>query len=203
MTKHLPKIIVVIGAFLLFGILLMKVVEVKKLKAPAPKSISLNQVPLSVKISLDDGVVYSISKNPYVTPRNPYTPFTGRLDLETNQFYVSFCVSNPISTRCNVVASSDGYYAEWQTDNTNVMIWGWVCQANYPTPQQLDSTNVYAAKLPIKTCPNTKPGSVSFRMCFKPGTKSEVETLFIGKKFLDRFAEGEYWSNEITITVVP
>ena len=182
MTKHLSKIIVVIGVLLLFGSDLMKVVEVK------------NHVPLNIEISLSDGV-YSISKN----IRKHDWDWWPR---DTNLYCIHFCISNPISTPCNVGVYNDCYWVEWRTDSTNITVWDWVCDRNFPVAWRLDSTNVYSCPLPIKVHPGTKPGNFSFRMCFKPIKQSEV---YRGeeKHPPENFAEGEYWSKEITLTVVP
>ena len=90
-------------------------------------------------------------------------------------------------------------FFSWGTDNTNVVVQGWGCHKNIADGMTLDSTNVYSRELPILVRTNTKPGQLSFRMCFAPIKREDCD-------WPDRegnCAEGKYWSDKITITVVP
>jgi len=89
----------------------------------------------------------------------------------------------------------------WGTDNTNVFVLGWGSHKNIGMSMTLDSTHFFSGELPIVVRTNTNPGPLSFRMCFVPIKKEDCDSgwaLVEGK-----WAEGKYWSNEITITVVP
>ena len=141
--------------------------------------------------------IYSLAKYPQTRPN------VGSAALGT--FKVRFRVSNPAATPCAIGVWTCGYCLQWGTDNTNVYVEVWGCDSNWPYGVFLDSTyiakDVYEGELPIMVRTNTKLGNISFRMCFIPEKKEKCNDN--PSNTLTNWAEGKYWSNPVTITVVP
>jgi len=176
-----PKLLITICVFFLLGGVIWIVAE-----------IANANVPLKVEISPVENT-YSFARH-------------GRAQesmdtYDTNAFLVRFRVSNPSSTPYRIGIWSCTYFFQWGTDNTNVYILGWGSHKNVVGGMTLDSTNVYSRELPIIVRTNTKPGQMSFRMCFTPVKREDCD--FPDREPEGNWAEGQYWSNEITITVVP
>ena len=83
-----------------------------------------------------------------------------------------------------------------------MIVWPWMLDPDIDETKIIDSTNVYSGELPLKVSTNTKPGNISFRMCFTLLKKTQLMRDGILPERTN-LAEGEYWSKEVTITVVP
>lgn len=194
MTSAFTKKNLFAGGISLLLIVLIKMGKTNTNQVSDPNPSPSNHVPLNITVSPDDGV-YSLSKNVRLHDWDWWP-------RDKHLYCVRFCVSNPVSTPCAIGVYSDCYGGEWKTDNTNVAVWDWACDANFEVMELLESTNVYSKELPIRVSKNIKPGNVSFRMCFTPFNKTKMSRygfLLSGTNL----AEGDYWSNEITIEVVP
>jgi hypothetical protein len=117
---------------------------------------------------------------------------------DTNVFLVRFRVSNPTNPPCAIAVMTCSTYGSWQTDSTNVFVKAWDCDHNFPHGILLGA---YSGEIPILVTANTKPGNITFRMCFTSVKKEEcIDNWSRAQKI---WAEGTYWSNPVTITVVP
>ena len=119
---------------------------------------------------------------------------------DTNAFSIHFRVSNPSNAPCAIAVMTCSYWQHWQTDNKTVSVNVWGCNKNGLSGVGLDSTNVYSGDVPIIVRHDTKPGQLSFRMAFTPRTNRGTDNFSMAQT---NWAKGTFWSNEITIQVVP
>jgi hypothetical protein len=179
--RTIPKNIAAICVSLILGIALLIVLQTKQ-----------QNFPLTVEVTPVEST-YSLAKywHTELTVNEP----------PSNAFMVHFRVSNPSSTPCAIAVMTCSYFQCWGTDGTNVFVPGWGCDGNFPYGIPLFSTNVYSGEVPIGVLKNTKPGQLSFRMCFKSLKKEDCDDNW--SRSQTNWADGKYWSNEIKITVVP
>ena len=119
---------------------------------------------------------------------------------DPNAFLIHFRVSNPSNVPCAIGVMTCSYWQHWQTDNEKVSVKVWGCDHNGLNGISLNSTNVYSGDVPIIVRPDSKPGQLSFRMAFTPGTNRGTDNFSIAQT---NWAEGTFWSDEIKIRVVP
>jgi hypothetical protein len=186
-NRFVSKLLITVCVFLLLGCVIWKVAE-------AADAIVQPEVEISPFES-----TYSFARHGHARE----VLFDGYRTnaFDTNAFLVRFKVSNPSSTPCIIGYETCGYCYQFGTDNTNVSVQVWGCHANVGVSMTIDSTHVYSGELPLVVRTDTKPGQLSFRMCFVPLKKEDCDSGWALVQ--GNWATGKYWSDKITITVAP
>jgi hypothetical protein len=167
---------IAVVSVILFGTVLLQAFDADKMS-----------IPLKVEI-LPVENTYSFARNGHAKQE----------EHDTNAFLVRFRVSNPSRTPCAIAVMSCSYFQSWGTDNTNVYVQVWSCDANFPHGLLLGS---YSGELPVVVKKDTRPGQLSFRMCFTSIKKEDcIDSWSLSQT---NWADEKYWSNKIKITVVP
>ena len=138
-----------------------------------------------------------------VSQTNEPSPFKITATPRTNQvhimepFKVSLEVENISKTNQSFVIMSCSWTDNWHSDNEMVGWKGWNCQSNFGYTKNMAPGEIFRQEGEMRVFRSALTNKVSFRMALHPGNYNDPSTDLNYKRGKN------YWSNEVTIEVIP